>query len=616
MWNKKISLVLSIVLFFSLIQISYSNVQAVENNNGKSITRLQGTTRFKTSIAIADTIDSSNQPLDNVVLTSGYNFPDGLSGGILAKKLNAPLLMAGNLSDSQDALNFIFSHLKQNGNVYILGGTSAIGQDTQNALTDKGYKVYRICGKDRIETNNSIVDNLNLEEGTPVFIASAYGFADALSASSISSIYGYPILLSGNDNLPELTFNQLSKIKPSSVYIVGGTGVISSNIENALKSYLPSANIIRLSGINRFETSLDVFDYFSLNTKNIILSSGKDFPDALCGSQLAAKLNAFLVLADENNLSEQQKDYDKKGIKNFYILGGSGALNNNVETTINSTPGTNDPSPSIIPSPSPSAKPTPSIKPTPSAKPTPSIKPTPSAKPTPSIKPTPSANPIPSIEPTPSAKPTPSIEPIPSAKPTPTPSTEPTPSAKPTPSIKPTPSAKPTPTPSTEPTPSAKPTPSIKPTPSAKPTPTPSTKPTPTPSIKPTPTPGPGPSTKFNFAVEESLIKNIYVEQDNAIRNKDIENFMLYIDKNSPIYSQTEKLFSAYVNQFFISINNTSYSFTFNFSDDYTAVVTSKERKIVYDYLFGTKSYNIKIVTTKFKKINGKWMIYDSNLLK
>lgn len=331
--KRTASLALGIILTISLTQaLNAKNVHAETVSLVKTTFRIQGMDRYKTSRAIAQEVN--NGALENVVLASGHDFPDGLSGSTLAKKLNAPLLMAGSLADSKDAFDYISEHLNQNGNVYILGGTGVVSQAVENALIEKGYHVKRIFGKDRFETNNSITNSLNAEEGTPVFISNAYGFADALSASGIAAIKGYPLLLSNKNALPELAVNQLSKIKPSKVYIVGGTGVVTSGVEDQIKKILPSAEVIRLAGVNRYKTSMNVYEYFNLDTKNIILASGKDYPDALSGSQLAAKLNASMVLSDEDNLDLQQIEFDKNSIENYYILGGNGALSSNVEQAI------------------------------------------------------------------------------------------------------------------------------------------------------------------------------------------------------------------------------------------------------------------------------------------
>lgn len=333
--KSAICFALSAVLTAAFIQIlSTQNISAAENVPVKNIIRIQGTDRFKTSKAIAEEI-SSNTMLENVVIASGYDFPDGLSGSTLAKKLNAPLLMAGNMADSSDAMNYISQHLKQNGNVYILGGTGVVSQDTENYLSEKGYMVIRICGKDRFETNNSIINSLKVQEGTPVFISNAYGFANALSASGIAAINEYPIFLTKNNELPDFIKKQLSSIKPSKIYIVGGIGVISTDEENQIKSLMPSSEVIRLSGSDRYETSMNLYKYFNLNTKNIILALGKSFPDALSGSQLSSKFNASMVLCDENNLDSQQNEFNVKNIENYYLLGGTGALSANVELSIN-----------------------------------------------------------------------------------------------------------------------------------------------------------------------------------------------------------------------------------------------------------------------------------------
>lgn len=332
--NKTISFALSFILSITLAQaFSVRDVRAITNTYTKNILRIQGLDRFKTSRAIAEEI-TSTAILENIVIASGYDFPDGLSGSTLSKKLNAPLLMAGNLSDSKEAIDYISTHLIKNGNVYILGGTGVVSKDTEDILINKGFNVKRVFGQDRFETNNSIINSIAPLEGTPVFISNAYGFADALSASSIAAIKGYPLLLTQTNEIPNIIKNQLSKIKPSKVYIVGGTGVITSTVETQIKELLPLAEIIRLAGVNRYETSMNLYKHFNLDSKNILLVSGRDFPDALCGSQLAAKLNTSMVLCDEDNLDSQQGEFNKKNIENFYLLGGTGALTSDVEQSI------------------------------------------------------------------------------------------------------------------------------------------------------------------------------------------------------------------------------------------------------------------------------------------
>ncbi|KGK89598.1 cell wall-binding repeat-containing protein, partial [Clostridium sp. HMP27] len=65
------------------------SVQAETVEGTNNVKRVQGLDRFKTSRAIAEEIGFGE--LENVVITSGFGFADGLSASTLAKKLNAPL---------------------------------------------------------------------------------------------------------------------------------------------------------------------------------------------------------------------------------------------------------------------------------------------------------------------------------------------------------------------------------------------------------------------------------------------------------------------------------------------------------------------------------------------
>ncbi|MFD3156891.1 DUF5050 domain-containing protein [Haloimpatiens sp. FM7330] len=142
-----------------------------------------------------------------------------------------------------------------------------------------------------------------------------------------------PILLSPKNSLPQEVNSYLQGKNITNSYIVGGVGVISTAIRNSLK------NVKRLSGMNRYETNIKVLKEFqnSLDLTSMYAASGKNFPDALSGSTLAAKYNAPLVLMD-TNLSEATSDYLKtQNTKTLNVFGGTGAVSSNVENTLKST---------------------------------------------------------------------------------------------------------------------------------------------------------------------------------------------------------------------------------------------------------------------------------------
>lgn len=285
--------------------------------------RLAGADRFETAESIANEVSSGS--VANVIIASGYNFPDALSGSVLAQKLKAPILLGGpTLQDAPETLNYVTNHLPSAGTIYILGGPETVTEAPYNAL---GYKVVRLFGDNRYDTNKAVNDQLNVAKGTPVFIASGNGFADGLSISSVVALKGYPIILTDTDKLPSQSVKSLETICPGTVYIIGGTGVIADQVKDQIAGItgLDAAQIVRIWGNDRYDTALNIAKQFALETDTVTFASGANFPDALAGGVLAAKLNAPIILLDSEGT--RQKAYiDGENFANLYFLGGKGVI--------------------------------------------------------------------------------------------------------------------------------------------------------------------------------------------------------------------------------------------------------------------------------------------------
>lgn len=319
-------------LIFALPVRAAQNVKATTSKT-YTFTRISGANRIDTAANIANNCYSSN--VNDVVLTTAYNFPDALSGSVLAAKLGAPVLSVGyGQKDSVSTFRYILTHLNKGGTIHILGGTGVVNKTVENLLTALDYKIDRISGATRFETAAKICDKIAPAVGTPVFLAIYDNYPDALSASAIAAINGYPILLSQKSSLPNATFAELQKVQPSTVYIVGGTGTISDNIKTQIKSAvtgIQDTNIVRIAGANRFATSIAIAQYFNLDTTNAVITTGYNYPDALAGSILACKMNAPMILVGKKGEVSAQKQYlDSSTITNLYILGGQSTISDEV----------------------------------------------------------------------------------------------------------------------------------------------------------------------------------------------------------------------------------------------------------------------------------------------
>lgn len=300
-----------------------------------TVNRLYGVDRYKTSVSISDSFN--NEKVENVIVASGKDFPDALTGSILSKKYSAPILLLNDtIGGSSDSIDYITNHLNKTGTIYVLGGNGSISEDFVNHMKNLGYNnVIRLGGINRADTNKAIVNSLNIEKGTPLIITNGYdGFADALSISSIAAIKDYPIFITNKTSLPVETKNIISNISPSEVYIIGGTGVVANDVITELKNLIPTLDddkIIRVAGEDRYETSLNIAKYFNLDTDTAIIANGTNFPDALSGSALATKLNAPIILTDGQDIEVQREFISSKNYLNLFLLGGIGSVDLPIE---------------------------------------------------------------------------------------------------------------------------------------------------------------------------------------------------------------------------------------------------------------------------------------------
>ena len=305
--------------------------------NNYNIKRITGENRYETSANISS--EFNNSKVKNIIIASGNNFPDALTGSVLSKNLNAPILLVDKtIETSSNSINYIKSHLTKSGTIYILGGNESVNEDFLDYFKSLDYNVKRLGGSNRFDTNKTIVSFMNVEKGTPVIVVNGYGFADALGISSIAALKGYPILMINETNLPSESKDMLKEIQPSKVFVIGGEGSLNNSVIDELKNRVPSLDnnsIVRISGSSRYETSLNVCKYFNLNTDSAIVVNGKSFPDALSGSALAAKLNAPIILTDGSNIIEQKRYLDSTNCLNLILLGGKGSVSQAAEDILN-----------------------------------------------------------------------------------------------------------------------------------------------------------------------------------------------------------------------------------------------------------------------------------------
>ncbi|QHS23529.1 SH3 domain-containing protein [Virgibacillus sp. MSP4-1] len=257
---------------------------------------IYGSTRYETSVKVSQEGWTSGSEV--VVLGRGDLPADALTGSVLAKKYNSPLLLTKTDKLPSVVENEI-ARLRPN-KIYILGGENAVSPGIKNHLEEKGYQVERVNGTTRYETSAKVAEELT--KSSEVFIATGDDRSpDALSIAPYAGMKESPIILSKKDKLPDETITYMKDNGITKVTIIGGEGAISKNVEEQLNE-IGIHDIERVNGTDRHSTSVAIAKRYAseFSLTNIYFASGISFIDALPGSPLAAMSGQPVILANKS----------------------------------------------------------------------------------------------------------------------------------------------------------------------------------------------------------------------------------------------------------------------------------------------------------------------------
>ena len=234
-------------------------------------------------------------------------------------------------------------------------------EDLRNA--NNGYSnTVTVAGDDRIETaielsskyyNNSDEDNAITEDAVNnVVLVGSQAIVDGLVASPLASEKKAPLLLTSKDKLDSNVKSEIKRVmnlktttginNSKKVYLAGGVNSISKEVENELKDM--GLKVTRLSGDDRYATSLEIADEIGLDDDKAFVVGGTGLADAMSIAPVASQLNQKgdatpIVVVDgkAKELSSAAEDFlDDSQVD---IIGGKNSVSKDMEDAIDDATG-------------------------------------------------------------------------------------------------------------------------------------------------------------------------------------------------------------------------------------------------------------------------------------
>lgn len=192
--------------------------------------------------------------------------------------------------------------------------------------------ITRLAGADRYQTAAAI-SAASYPAGVPVaYVATGADYPDALAAGPAATREGGPVLLVTSNRVPASTVEELQRLRPQRIIVLGGPGVVGDGVFAALQGYAGSGGVSRLAGVDRYATAAAVSSAtFPTGVPVAYVSTGTAFPDALTGGVAAGREGGPLLLVQPNRLpAVTAGELSRLQPGRIVVLGGIGAVNDGV----------------------------------------------------------------------------------------------------------------------------------------------------------------------------------------------------------------------------------------------------------------------------------------------
>lgn len=275
-----------------------------------TVPRVAGLDRYETAVNLAGSTHPGG--VDDVFVVNGTTWPDGLSAGAAAAKVDGVLLPVRADSVPTVVANEIERlHPKR---IWIIGGTDALSAAVQQELTVEAVVPQRLAGANRYATAALVAGQFFDMTRSGAFYASGASFADALAGGAAAAHTGVPLLLT-DDPKPVDT-----PVAPGSNFALGGSSVLSN-------AAVAGLHATRIGGVDRFDTAVALSARTFATSTTAYVVTGIDFADALAATPAGAHDGAPVLLTRQACIgNETVAELGRLKVTKRVIVGGLSAV--------------------------------------------------------------------------------------------------------------------------------------------------------------------------------------------------------------------------------------------------------------------------------------------------
>jgi len=189
----------------------------------------------------------------------------------------------------------------------------------------------RISGADRFATAAAVSAHAYPSTAGTVIVVSGENFPDALSAAALSAKLRAPLLPVFETSIPSSIASELDRLQPKHVIVVGGSAVVSSQVESAIRARL-GANVTseRVFGDDRYATSAEISKRgWPQGSSDAFIATGVVYADALAAGAAAGKLGIPVLLVPGTDPAlprSSSVELERLGAASLRIAGGDGSV--------------------------------------------------------------------------------------------------------------------------------------------------------------------------------------------------------------------------------------------------------------------------------------------------